>query len=80
MKLNYIFLSSVADLPITISSARLTGAIALPSISGDGAYLLYEGKFYELLCDETSCSWKVMPQKADENYPMAMYLPSDYFC
>ena len=79
MKSNYIYLSSVTDLP-TIHSSWFGGSVALPSISGDGAYLLNDQKFYELICDETNCSWTAMPQTADQYYKTAMYLPSDYFC
>ena len=79
MKLIHIFLSSVADLP-TIHTSDFRSAVALPSLSGDGAYLLNDEKFYELICDETNCSWTVMPQSADKYYRTAMYLPSDYFC
>ena len=81
MKLTHIFLPSVADLP-TIHTSDFRSAVALPSISGDGAYLLSrdDRKFYELTCDETNCSWTVMPHTADNYYRNAMYLPSDYFC
>ena len=81
MKSNYIYLSSVTDLP-TIHTSDFSSAVALPSISGDGAYLMNNKNFYKLTCDETSCSWTVMPQTADNSisYLMAMYLPSDYLC
>ena len=81
-KLNDFFLLSVADLPTVHFSSFAGGPIALPSISGNGAYLHYFTYFYELSCDEMSCSWIVMPHTAGTTvlYNTGMYLPSDYVC
>ena len=82
----YNFLSTVSNLPSASNygggAVALAPTVALPSISGRGAYLHYWTKFYELTCDEMSCSWSVMPQTAGTTitYNTAMYLPSDYVC
>ena len=74
-------LISVGSLPTTYDTS-FWGARALPSLSGDGAYLQYEQYFYELSCSSTSCSWSKMEQELTNPVVTAvmMYLPNDYTC
>ena len=72
---------SVGSLP-TISNAydEFIGARALPSISGNGAYLQCRQYFYELTCTSSSCDWNVMEHQLTKPLQKAvmMYLPTDY--
>ena len=77
---------SVGSLPTTQLPNPLTknfdGARALPSITGDGAYLQFKQYFYELSCTPTSCNWNIMDQKLIKSVYQAvmMYLPDGYTC
>ena len=76
-----LYLISVESLPTTYDTS-FYGARALPSLSGDGAYLQKSQYFYELSCSSTSCSWSMMEQeltKPVQNTVM-MYLPNDHTC
>ena len=74
-------LFSVDDLPTTHDS-NFGGARALPSITGNGAYVQYQKYFYELFCSSTACTWTIMEkQLTTEVYTaVMMYLPQDYTC
>ena len=75
-----LYFISVESLPTTYDTNW--GARALPSLSGDGAYLQYEQYFYELSCSSTSCIWSKMEQELSNPVRSAvmMYLPNDYTC
>ena len=74
-------LISVKSLPTTYDTS-FNGARALPSLSGDGAYLQKSQYFYELSCSSFSCSWsKIEQELANPVYgAVMMYLPNDYTC
>ena len=80
-KLIIISFISVGSLP-TIYDSFFYGATALPSLSGDGAYLQYKQYFYELRCSSTSCQWSIMKQKLKNpvRFAVMMYLPYGYTC
>ena len=74
-------LISVGSLPTTSDAYdEFYGATALPSISGNGAYLQCRQYFYELSCTSSSCDWNVMEQqlKRPVQFAVMMYLPTDY--
>ena len=58
------------------------GARAVPSLSGTGAYVQHEDRFYELICTSSACSWSIMNIQLLNSVSEAvmMYLPSDYTC
>ena len=74
---SFIYMS-VASLP----DKRYGYARALPSVSGNGAYLQDGTHLYELNCNSTSCNWSIMEQKLTRStFPNIMsYLPPDYDC
>jgi hypothetical protein len=55
------------------------GARALPTPTGDGLYLFYEQKVYELSCDSTSCSWTTtaLSTKLKRQGDLVIYIPDD---
>ena len=55
--LSYVFTISVPDLPANVYSE----ATAITSVDGQGVYVQYEEKFYELDCSN-ECKWTVMSQ------------------
>ena len=76
-----LYFISVESLPTTYNT-NFNGARALPSLSGDGAYLQSEQYFFELSCSSTSCNWSKMEQELANpvRYTVMMYLPNDYTC
>ena len=78
--MNFFFIS-VSDLPNKYYD-HFTGASALPSLSGNGAYLQHQQHFYELVCNTNSCDWIIMEKKLKTPvvYATSMYLPHDYTC
>merc|ERR1712083_1065994 len=59
----------------------LGGARALPSLSGNGAYLQFDKNLYELICTSTGCIWKkIKTSKNYTNFAVMMYLPRNYEC
>ena len=70
---------SVSSLP-TDHVSSFFGAEALPSLSGQGAYLQHEMFFYELSCDSTSCNWSILTQQLGQPVIGAriMYLPPGF--
>merc|ERR1711976_936432 len=62
--LDYTYANSwekIGSLPTTHESS-FHGARALPSLSGNGAYLQHNQYFYELTCTSASCNWNIMDQ------------------
>ena len=74
-------LFSVDDLPTTHDS-DFWGARALPSITGNGAYVQNKKHFYELVCSSTACQWNIMETQLTTSvrYAVMLYLPQDYTC
>ena len=74
-------LISVGSLPSTHDTTYV-GSRALPSMSGNGAYLQHDEYFYELTCTASACSWSIMAAQLTNSIytPVMMYLPSDYTC
>ena len=72
----------VGPLPKPAGGTDFRGARALPSLSGNGAYLQYKKRFYELICSSTSCNWSQMKLKLTNSvdYAVMMYLPYGYTC
>ena len=58
------------------------GPRALPTPTGDGVFMIYQSKIYELSCDSTSCSWTTKAQqfpsgKARDGNFQAFYIPEE---
>ena len=74
---------SVAELPSNhVDEYGFFGAIAVTSESGQGAILQRLEHFYELMCETSGCSWKILPQKLSPgvHFAVMMTLPPDYTC
>ena len=73
---------SVAELPTDHVDDRFSGATAVISKSGQGAIVQMGEHFYELTCEISGCSWKILPQKLSPGitYGVMMNLPPDYTC
>ena len=58
------------------------GATAVPSLSGNGAYVQYGKNFYEISCTTTACTWEIMEQElsTDVTDAVMMYLPPEFTC
>ena len=71
----------VAGLPKWYAS-DFTGARAVTSESGKGAVLQHNQRLYELTCEISGCSWRILPQELSPGVLNAvmMTLPSDYTC
>ena len=74
-------LFSVDDLP-TKHDSIFPGAQALPSITGNGAYVQFREYFYELVCSSIACTWTIMEKQLTTPVTEAviLYLPQDYTC
>ena len=72
---------SVAELPTDhVEGYKFNGAIAVTSESGRGAIVQRLEHFYELKCETSGCSWKILPQQLSTGVKDAvmMTLPPDY--
>ena len=74
-------LFSVDDLPTT-HERNFLGARALPSVTGNGAYVQFQEYLYELVCTSTACQWNIMEKQLTTGVydAVMMYLPQDYTC
>ena len=77
----FFILIAVGSLPTTHDS-NFVGARALPSTTGNGAYLQNEEFLYELSCTTSSCNWSEMTQQLSTPVYLAvmMYLPDSFTC
>ena len=79
-----LVLISVAGLPTyhVDPDSMFWGAAAVTSESGQGAIVQYMEYFYELTCEISGCSWKILPQRLSPgvNQPVMMTLPPNYHC
>ena len=75
----FLFCISVAGLP-TDYDDKFFGARAVTSASGQGAIVQYKKHFYELTCEISGCTWKILPNKLNPGVAGAvmMTLPSEY--
>ena len=74
-----IFFISVAGLP-TDYDDDFWGARAVTSASGQGAIVQFKKHFYELTCEISGCTWRILPNQLDQSVAWAvmMTLPSEY--
>ena len=58
---------------------KFDGARAVTSASGKGAIVQYEKHFYELTCEVSGCTWRILPNQLNPGVivPVMMTLPSD---
>ena len=72
---------AVESLP-TSDTSNFDGPRALPSTTGDGAYLQMNEFLYELNCSTSSCTWSLMEQKLSTRviFAIMLYLPQEYTC
>merc|ERR1719278_170483 len=72
---------TIGSLP-TSDTSNFYGARALPSTTGNGAYLQMNEFLYELRCTTASCTWSVMEQKLTTKvyHGVMINLPYDFTC
>ena len=75
----FLLIISVAGLP-TDYDDDFDGARAVTSASGQGAIVQHEEHFYELTCEVSGCTWRILPNKLNPGVSDAvmMTLPSDF--
>jgi len=61
------------------SSLKFYGARAVTSASGQGAIVQFKEHFYELTCEISGCTWRILPNQLNQGVSSAvmMTLPSD---
>ena len=74
-----LFRISVAGLP-TDYDDDFQGARAVTSESGKGAIVQFEKHFYELTCEISGCTWRILPNQLDPGveFSVMMTLPYEY--
>ena len=74
----FILIILVAGLP-TDYDDDFGGASAVTSASGQGAIVQFKKHFYELTCEVSGCTWRILPNKLNPGVESAvmMTLPSD---
>ena len=80
MYLLFILIISVTGLPTNnVDSDLFWGARAVTSASGQGAIVQFEEHFYELTCEVSGCTWRILPNQLNPGVSQAvmMTLPSD---
>jgi len=72
---------TIGSLP-TSDTSDFWGARAVPSTTGNGAYLQMYEFLYELSCSMSSCTWSVMEQKLTTSvrWAVMMTLPENFTC
>ena len=75
----FLFCILVAGLP-TDYDDEFWGATAVTSASGKGAIVQFRKHFYELTCEISGCTWRILPNQLDPGvrWPVMMTLPSEY--
>ena len=75
----FLLIISVAGLP-TDYDDDFDGARAVTSASGEGAIVQLYEHFYELTCEVSGCTWRILPNQLNPGvaYAVMMTLPSDY--
>ena len=79
----YLITISVPGLPTDhVNKKKFYGAAAVTSESGHGAIVQNMEYFYELNCNTSGCSWKILPQQLSPGvrHSVMMTLPPNYNC
>ena len=74
---------SVAELPTDhVGGYKFLGSRAVTSRSRQGAIVQLHEYFYELTCETSGCSWRILPQQISPGIygAVMMTLPPDYNC
>ena len=73
------FFLLVSDLP---TSSSLGGAVALPTLTGDGVIVQHKQYFYQLNCNVSSCNWDILEKELSNpvSNAVTMILPAEYTC
>ena len=59
-----LLIISVAGLPTdNVDKYKFRGARAVTSASGQGAFVQFEKHFYELTCEVSGCTWRILPNQ-----------------
>ena len=78
----FLLIISVAGLPTdnVHRYLKFQGARAVTSSSGKGAIVQFEKHFYELTCEISGCSWRILPNQLNPGvrWAVMMTLPSEY--
>ena len=71
------FCITVSDLPNTLTFG---GAVALPTLTGDGVIVQHNQYFYLLSCNPSSCSWEILEKELSipVRNAVTMILPAEY--
>ena len=75
----FLLIISVAQLPNDYATF-FWGAKAVTSASGQGAIVQHIHYFYELTCEVSGCTWRILPNQLNPGVTgiVMMTLPSDY--
>ena len=75
----FLFFLLVSDMP---TSSHYSGAVALPTLTGDGVIVQYYQYFYQLNCNASSCDWEILVKELSlpVRFAVAMNLPAEYTC
>ena len=71
----------VAELPTDhVDGNKFSGARAVTSASGKGAIVQHKEHFYELTCEVSGCTWRILPNQLNTGVRKAvmMTLPSNF--
>ena len=75
-----LLIISVTGLPTdNVDKYKFNGARAVASASGQGAIVQHDKHFYELTCEVSGCTWRILPNKLNPGvkYAVMMTLPSN---
>ena len=75
----FLLIISVAGIPTDYGDGFF-GARAVTSASGQGAIVQHNKHFYELTCEISGCTWRILPNQLNPAVSRAvmMTLPSEY--
>ena len=75
----FLLIISVAGLP-TDYVDDFWGASAVTSASGQGAIVQFKKHFYELTCEVSGCTWRILPNQLNPGveYAVMMTLPLNF--
>ena len=74
----FLFFLLVSDLP----TSSLWGAVALPTLTGDGVIVQHGQYFSQLNCNASTCKWNILEKELSLYVysAFAMILPAEYTC
>ena len=74
----FLFYISVAGLPTDLAmddyDYNFGGTTAVTSASGKGAIVQYGKNFYELTCEISGCTWRILPNQLNPGVQFAVMM------